>query len=133
MQEHKSLSEKSSAPSPTSTQSARHLILRTSVSYLQRITAIRFAINHVEDLLLHDLARGIARAPVVSGANTLLSNKKVLGIIDVSVRTSLDGIEDLIGKISAPRSRDHNGFFEMVLRGRGRTLGSRSSKIARGI
>lgn len=103
------------------------------VSYLQRVTAIRFSINHVKDLFLHDLACGIARPPVVSCANTLLSDKEVLRIVDVSVRTSLDGIEDLIGKFSARHSRDHFGFFEMVLRGRGRTLGSKSSRIARGI
>lgn len=113
---------------------ARHLcIMIAPVSYLQRVTAICFTINHIKDLFLHDLACRIACSPVVSRANTLLPDKEVLWIVDVSVRTSLDGIEDLIGKFSAHRSRDHTGSFEMVFRGRGRTLGSKSSRIARGI
>ncbi len=44
---------------------------------------------------MHALARGIARRPVVAGADAVLANVEVLGVVDVLVRARLDAVDYL--------------------------------------
>jgi hypothetical protein len=43
---------------------------------------------------VHELARLVAVAPVVAGADAILADVKVLGVVDVLVGARLDGVDD---------------------------------------
>jgi hypothetical protein len=65
--------------------------------YLQRFTSVCFSINHVKDLLLYALSGRISSTPVVSRSNALLSDKEVLGVVDVLIGAGLNAVQDLLG------------------------------------
>jgi hypothetical protein len=92
--------------------------------YLQGIASICLSVDHIEHLLLHDLSGRVARSPVVSSTNSLLANEEVLGVVDVLIRARLDRIDDLRKLSRSPWSPPEVGML---------TLGSRSSRMARGI
>lgn len=99
-------------------------------SYLERITPVCFTIDHVEDFLLHHFTGGITRTPIVPRTNALLSDEEVFGVVDVLVRTGLNGVKDLDSGISARRSTKG---LRVLGRNWHHTLGSKSSRMARGM
>ena len=78
---------------------------RDASPHLERIATVRFPVDHLHDLLVHRLARGVPGAPVVPGANAILADVEVLGVVDVSVGARLDAVDDLrVGHMSAQRA-----------------------------
>ena len=61
---------------------------------LERVTPVGFAIDHIEDLLLYPVARGITSAPIVSRPHAIFANEKVLRVVDILVRAGLDRLND---------------------------------------
>lgn len=92
-------------------------------TYLQRITPICLSIDHVKDLLLHMVTCRVPSGPVVPRANALLPDEEVFGVVDVSIRSGLDAIDDLTSDQLTSAGKPEETH----------TLGSKSSKIARGI
>ena len=64
-------------------------------SYLQRITAVHFPVNHIEDLLLHSITGGVAGRPVIRRTTSLRAYEEVFRIVDVSVGAVLYALDDL--------------------------------------
>jgi hypothetical protein len=93
--------------------------------YLQRVTSVRFSVDHIEDLLLDNLTSRITSTPVVSGTNALLSDKEILWVVNVFVGTGLNAMENLIETLQLIARKAPPDEY--------RTLGSKSNKIARGI
>jgi len=77
---------------------------------------------------LHDFSRRIACSPVVPSTDALLSNEEVLRIVDILIGACLDPIDDLVQMTLA----DTPGSKALSRRGT-LTLGSKSSRMARGI
>jgi hypothetical protein len=73
-----------------------HPISKTRQSYLQRVTSVRFSVDHIEDLFLDNLTGRITSTPIVSGTNALLSDKEILRVVNVFVGTGLNAVENLI-------------------------------------
>ncbi len=67
-----------------------------ATTYFQRVTAICFSVDHLHDFLVDRLSGLISIAPVVSGADAILANVEVFGIIYVLVGARLDAVDDLI-------------------------------------
>lgn len=65
-------------------------------AYLQRVASIGLSIDHLHDVLIHRLATLVAVTPVICRPHTILADVEVLGVVDVSVWASLDGIQDLL-------------------------------------
>lgn len=63
------------------------------VSHFQTVTAIGFAVNHIQNLILHLISHVISGCPVVSRARALLMHIKVFRIVDILVRAGLNSID----------------------------------------
>jgi hypothetical protein len=59
----------------------------------ERVGAICFPVNHVEDVFVHLLAHAVSHAPVVPRARAVLVYVEVLGIVNVLVGARLDRVE----------------------------------------
>jgi hypothetical protein len=64
-------------------------------THLERVTTVRFSVDHLHDLFMHQLSRLVPITPVVAGSNAALANIEVLGVVDVSVRARLYSVDDL--------------------------------------
>lgn len=73
-----------------------HPIMHWNRSYLQRITAVHFPVNHIEDLLLHCITGGVAGRPIVRRATSLRAHEEVFRIVNVSVGAVLYTLDDLM-------------------------------------
>ena len=71
-------------------------VMRRNRSYLQRITAVHFPINHIEDLFLHCITSGVAGRPIVRRATSLRAHKEVFRIVDILVGAILYTLDDLM-------------------------------------
>ena len=80
---------------------------------LQGLRAVGLAVDHVEDLVLELLALGIAAGPAIAGAPSILGDENVFGVVELGVGAFADCVDDL-GR-------------------RGGTLGSRSTRMERGM
>jgi hypothetical protein len=86
---------------------------------LQRVTSICLAIYHLHDILAYRLSRLVSITPVVCSANAILANVKVLGVVNVLVRTGLNAVDDLFS-LSKPQSMcgaTHNALEALGLSG----------------
>jgi hypothetical protein len=60
---------------------------------LERVGAVCFTINHIQDILVNLLAHAVSHAPVVTRARAIFMYVEVLGIVDVLVCARLDRVE----------------------------------------
>lgn len=75
-------------------------------AYLERVTAVGLAVYHLHDVLTHSLARLVPVTPVVCGADAILANVKVLGIVDVLERAGLYSVDDAGFQVNEDSARD---------------------------
>ena len=73
---------------------------------LERVGAVRLAVDHVHDLLLDLFGLGVAAGPVVSRASSVGRDEKVLHVIQVSVLGVLDRVDDARLQVEEKRARD---------------------------
>lgn len=140
-----SLQQKTSQPGARSTSNRMQ-----HHETLEGVGSVGFAVNHLHDVFVHRLAGLVAVAPIVSGADAVLSNEEVFGVVDVFVGAGLNAVDDLLLFVSLyPRYRLAHGCCARPQcvqaslpsmphlwseRGKGaHTLGSKSIKIALGI
>lgn len=67
----------------------------TENPYLERVTAIRFTIYHLHDVLTHRLARLVSISPIVCRTDAILAHVEVLRIVDVLVGPCLYSVYHL--------------------------------------
>ena len=66
-------------------------------SYLERVTPLGLAIDHIHDLVMDLRSSCVSSSPVVARTCSAFVDEEVLGIVDLFVWTRLDGVDDLIG------------------------------------
>lgn len=64
-------------------------------TYLERVAAVRFAVNHLHDIFVYTFTSLVAITPVVCRTHTILSNVKVFRVVNILVRAVLDTIDYL--------------------------------------
>lgn len=84
------------------------------VSYLKGIASVRFSVNHLHNLLMNLFTRLIPITPNVAGTHPVLPYVKVLGIINILVRTRLDPVNNTGLEVDQDRSRDISGVVALV-------------------
>lgn len=83
---------------------------------LERVATVCLAVNHLHDLLVHQLARLVAIAPVVASADTILADVKVLGVVNVLVGPRLDAVDDARLEIDQDGARDVARVIALVVK-----------------
>ena len=99
-------------------------------AYLQRVTAVRFTVNHLHYIFINGLTGLITIAPVVRGTYAVLAHIEVFRVIDVLIWACLDTIYNL--ELKQPHV--NSAAIEQVdWESTRHTRGSRSIRIARGM
>jgi hypothetical protein len=80
-----------------------------SRSHLERVGALCLAIDHLHDLLVDALGRGVTHGPVVARSAAILGDKDVLRIVEVAMRCGLDPVDDARFEV------EHDGARDVVL------------------
>lgn len=62
-------------------------------TYLEGVTSVGLAVDHLHNILMNTLARLVTLTPVVGSSDAILAHKEVLGIVNVLVRAGLDTID----------------------------------------
>ena len=65
------------------------------LTYLERIAAVCFSVNHFHDILMHRFPRLVSVTPVVRSTNAIFANEEVFRIVDVLVWSGLNAVDDL--------------------------------------
>lgn len=92
--------------------------------YLQAVTAIRFTVNHFNDVVVYLFTLGITMRPIITGTTTAIVFKDVFWVVKVGIGGGKDVVDDLC---SGYETNGTSEPFSTLP-----TLGSKSSRMARG-
>jgi hypothetical protein len=101
-------------------------------AHLQRVTPLRFAVDHFHDVLVQLLSRRVSLCPVVSRTTAVLGHEDVLWVIEIREWGRQYIVYDLPG-VQAFRVYITTRGFRYMGEQQKRTRGSRSMRIARGM
>lgn len=73
---------------------------------LQRVAAIRLAINHVHNIVDLLARLNVPARPVVAGAPPLSVDEKVLGVVKTTVVARADPVDDTVLEVEEDRTGD---------------------------
>lgn len=92
--------------------------------YLQWITSLRLSVNHLHYFFVDTLPSRVSLCPVISGPSPILRNEDVLRVVQICVGRRKDVVNDLY---AVTQTKD------VACDRYAQTLGSRSTRMARGI
>jgi hypothetical protein len=81
---------------------------------LETVTAVCFAINHVQNFLVDLSAQLVAHGPVVARTGTLFVNVEIFGVVDVLVWARSNGIYDSWLEVEKDGTRDIASIVGLV-------------------